>query len=547
MRISDHKQKLYLLLILVLTALVIGIVQFTYRQPEPNLALEELRIRYAKVPKPPVDHSKFPELDRTFATPQEVTQACISCHNQRHTEVMESNHWNWERISYIEGRGIYALGKRNALNNYCISVAGNELACAKCHTGFGLNSVENFNFMDPTNVDCLSCHDNSEEYIKGSGSAGLPAENVDLTAVAKSVGRPIISNCGTCHFYGGGGNNVKHGDLEEALYTADRDLDVHMAVTGLNMSCVDCHTAESHQIKGKMYSVSSENINRLFCEDCHTNTPHLSEMLNIHGARISCQTCHIPTYAKENPTKLTWKWSDAGMLENGDPYQVNDSTGQHTYLSIKGSFEWGSDLVPEYVWFNGNAQHYLLGDKVDTTAGPIQVNKLLGSHEDPNSKIVPVKVHRGDQIFDTEYLTLIQPKLYGEAVGDSAYWQDFDWTTAAAAGMREVGLPYSGKHTFIETEMYWPINHMVAPATSALQCQDCHTRYNGRLESLTGFYMPGRDRNHFLDSFGNWVILLTVFGVMIHGSLRIVTHIRNEKDLEMTHYKDFDNEKDQKI
>ena len=39
---------------------------------------------------------------------------------------------------------------------------------------------------------------------------------VDLRLAAVSVGRPTITNCGSCHFYGGGGNNVKHGDLEEA-------------------------------------------------------------------------------------------------------------------------------------------------------------------------------------------------------------------------------------------------------------------------------------------------------------------------------------------
>ena len=35
--------------------------------------------------------------------------------------------------------------------------------------------------------------------------------------------------------------------------------------------------------------------------------------------------------------------------------------GNHTYLSIKGSFKWGKILKPEYVWFNGTAEHYLIG------------------------------------------------------------------------------------------------------------------------------------------------------------------------------------------
>ena len=57
--------------------------------------------------------------------------------------------------------------------------------------------------------------------------------------------------------------------------------------------------------------------------------------------------------------------------------------------------------------------------------------------------------------------------------------------------MKRVGLPYSGKYGFIETEMYWPINHMVSPKTSTVACTECHTREGqpaGRPDS--DFYMP---------------------------------------------------------
>ena len=42
--------------------------------------------------------------------------------------------------------------------------------------------------------------------------------------------------------------------------------------------------------------------------------------------------------------------------------------------------------------------------------------------------------------------------------------------------MASIDLPYSGKYNFVETEMYWPINHMVAPVEKSLKCTDCHTR-----------------------------------------------------------------------
>jgi octaheme c-type cytochrome (tetrathionate reductase family) len=545
MKISNHVQKLSLGIVVAVTVITVAFLQLTFHPQEPNLGLRELQVEYAKEDAPGVDHSQFRALNKNFKSPQEVTETCISCHTDSHNEVMASNHWNWDRVSYIEGKGINAIGKKNVLNNFCIGTSTNLEACASCHTGYGLENANTFNFDEPKNVDCLSCHDNSENYVKKSGDSGYPVKNIDLKEVAQSVGKPIMTNCGTCHFYGGGGNNVKHGDLEQALYNADREMDVHMAKDGIQMTCVDCHTAENHEIKGKLYSVSSQNINRAECQSCHTNTPHLNDMLNTHTAKVACQTCHIPTYAKENPTKMAWYWSTAGHLgDDGEPITMVDSvTGAQKYLSKKGTFVWGSDLEPEYVWFNGKAQHYMLGETIDTTDGPVQINRLLGTHADPNAKIIPVKIHRGDQIYDTENMVLIQPKLYSEHRGDSAFWKDFNWETAAAAGMKDIGLKYSGSHDFVSTEMYWPINHMVSPSNMSLQCADCHTQSDdGRLAELTGFYLPGRDSSSFFDGLGTWMLWLSFAGVLFHGGLRIVSHIRTSKNLEMKDYREFGDE-----
>jgi octaheme c-type cytochrome (tetrathionate reductase family) len=512
------------LFFLVIIALLLFIVS-AFRKDEPyNLKQDVLKQKYSLKAIPSVDHSKFAALQVEFTNPQDVTLACISCHTERHIEVMSSSHWNWERVGYVEGRGIISAGKKNVVNNYCIGSGSNEQACAACHIGFGMNNNQ-YDFNNAKNVDCMVCHDNSEKYSKGVALAGNPDRTVNLSEVAQSVGSPTKFNCGACHFFSGGGNNVKHGDLEAALLSCDREVDVHMASNGMNLECVACHTAENHQILGKLYSVSTDNTNRSSCEQCHTGTPHMDQLLNRHGSKVSCQTCHIPEYAKVNSTKMAWYWSEAGELKDGEPYTVEDSLGNHTYMSMKGRFVWERNVKPDYMWFNGTADLYVLGDTIKSE--PAYINRLFGSYSDKDSKIIPVKIHVGDQIYDKVNNQFIQPKLYGLNKGDSAYWVDFNWANAAEAGMNAIGLDYSGEYGFIQTVMHWPVNHMVAPKEKALGCVECHTRENGRLAGLNDFYLPGRDRNIFLSKVGGWLFILSLLGVAGHGGMRIISSIRN--------------------
>jgi octaheme c-type cytochrome (tetrathionate reductase family) len=512
---------------LLLVALSIGLVLFIAalkNQSPPHQTMEGLKRRYTEKHIPSVDHAKLAPLQKKFSSAREVTLACISCHTERHKEVMQSSHWNWEREEYIEGRGIRSIGKKNILNNFCIGISSNEESCNKCHIGYSwIDST--FDFTDAGNVDCLVCHDNSNTYVKGSH--GLPDSSVNLTNVAQHVGRPLRTNCGTCHFFGGGGNNVKHGDLEQALFSTTRDVDVHMAADGEDMQCVDCHTATNHRMLGKMYSVSSMNRNRSSCEQCHTDAPHADGVLNDHIAKIACQTCHIPEYAKVHSTKMAWDWSTAGRLRNGQPYEEDDSLGNHTYMSIKGSFAWGRHVRPEYVWFNGTAGHYLVGDTASVM--PIRVNSLNGRYDDPDARIIPVKIHRTKQPYDPVNHWLIQPRLYASQKGQGAFWKDFDWNRAAEEGMKAIHLPFSGELSFASTEMTWPVNHMVSPKSAAVACSECHTREGGRLAALRDFYMPGRDYHPAVEQIGTGMMLVTIAGVAVHASLRLSSGKRRKE------------------
>lgn len=511
--------------VLVLPGLIVwGAVRQAYVQTNPHQV--EMINRADQISS--VDHSQFDILKQDFTRPQDVTKACLSCHTERDTEVMATAHWTWEREVERAGE-IVKVGKTNLVNNFCTGANGNNGSCMKCHIGYGW-ADKDFDFNEPTNIDCLVCHDMTQTYVKRKGGAGMPAtvetasasEPVpDYNYIAQNVGAPGRHNCGFCHFEGGGGNNVKHGDLEKALISTNRKVDVHMAVDGKNMSCVDCHTTERHNITGRIYSISATNDNRVTCEQCHTSKPHGERVLDNHSNKVACQTCHIPQFAKVNPTVMYWDWSKAGMAdENGGMITEYDSEHNYSYLSIKGRFVWDRNVKPEYVWFNGTASHFLNTDTI--TEIPVKINTLYGDASCPDSKIWPVKIHRGRQPFDSEYKTILNMKVFGKEKGEGAFWQDLDMDTAIALGMEYNDRPYSGTYHHVDTEVYWPVNHMVSPKEESLTCNDCHTRKGGRLEGLNGFYLPGRDYSSMANMGGKAIIIITLLGVLIHIALRII-------------------------
>ncbi len=432
---------------------------------------------------PHTDHSYI--IEGPFETGQDVTRACLECHADAATELMKTSHWKWEGDPVIlPGRDEpVTIGKKNQINNFCIGIQGNWEKCTSCHAGYGWED-ETYDFEVQENVDCLVCHDSSGVYAKGN--FGNPAEGVDLLEVAKSVSLPTRENCGFCHFNGGGGNAVKHGDLDQSLINPSESMDVHMGE--LDFECIECHKTESHLISGRSISVSVEPTNQVYCSDCHSQLQHEDDRINSHTTTVACQTCHIPAFALEDATKMEWDWSTAGQ-------DIGDD--KHTYLKIKGSFVYEDDVPPEYFWYNGYSDRYILGDVIDPNQ-PTYINKMLGDIDDPNAKIFPFKVHIAQQIFDPVYNTLIQPKT----VGEGGYWTDFDWDQAARLGSEIVGLPYSGQYDFTETIMYWPTTHMVQPADQALQCKECHgdgTRLDWTALGYLGDPMiwGGRDNGNF--------------------------------------------------
>ncbi len=489
------------------------------------------------------DHPKFEILQKEFASGPDVTKACLSCHTEAATQIQKTIHWTW--ICPADPKK--ELGKAGTVvNNFCVSVPSNEPRCTSCHIGYGWKD-KTFDLTAQERVDCLICHEQTGTYKKFPTGAGNPAAKPtefkgngkmyyppDWNKVAQSVGRPTRRNCGTCHFFGGGGEGVKHGDLDGSMLKPNKALDVHMDIGGENFNCTRCHTTEQHAISGRCYKtpasedrrslLESDIIKRITCYSCHSEKPHKPGVkANDHTDKVACQSCHIPEFARVNSTKMWWDWSKAGQKnENGKPFSKKKD-GRPIFDTKKGEFRWAKNVEPEYYWFNGVIKNVLLTDKID----PGQVVKLNypeGDAEDSKARIYPFKIHRGKQPYDKVHKTMVVPKLFGPK-GSGSYWTQYDWKTAITRGMEYVDLPFSGEYDFLETEYVFQTTHMVAPKEKSLSCTECHSR-DGRLANLAGFYMPGRDANGTLNIIGWGSVIAALIGVLGHGAGRLLSRRR---------------------
>jgi octaheme c-type cytochrome (tetrathionate reductase family) len=355
---------------------------------------------FAKKVRSHFDHA--PIITGRFESPQAVTRRCLECHADA-AAIMKTSHWLWlgDEVKVPGREGKARIGKKNLLNNFCIANRGNEKSCTKCHIGYGW-ADDGFDFTKAENVDCLVCHERTGTYVKGA--YGVPTKESDLAAAARSVATPARENCLGCHAYGGGGQGVKHGDIDSSLAHPFEEEDVHIG--RYQLLCVDCHTAPGHQLRGRAFSVSVEDAHGIACTDCHRGPTHQDARVEAHLSAVACQTCHIPSYAVKVPTKATWDWSKAG-----DASRPDDT---HHYLKIKGEFSYELDARPEYRWFNGEVSRYLLGDRIDPATSTV-LNPLHGDVADKTARIWPVKIHRGNQPYDAGYDYLFPPVTGGRA------------------------------------------------------------------------------------------------------------------------------------
>jgi len=393
---------------------------------------------------------------------------CLSCHAEQANDMRNTTHYQWvgDAPDMVNGAGL-AQGKlTNAVNSYCINIMGNWPVCGSCHVGRGLQPDDTS--ADLENIDCLMCH--SSDYATQrkrlpDGSMGVDAPD---DAWVQNVHKPNRVNCLSCHAKAGGGDGVKRGDLSWATATnTDPGFDVHMNAHGADLDCQSCHVFQNHKVIGKGSDLRpTDDTDRgaeISCLTCHTDkggrNGHRTRKVNDHVARVACQTCHIPTYAKV----ATETYRDWRTHHDGSPADESAHPG-HPYT------EKMADLTPTYRFWNRTSDNALLGD--DASAG-------YNADTDTWPTSTPVGDVTDGKLYPFKYKTAMQPKTVADdrliALNTFEYLKvSGNVVTSIEQGLTAMGYPAHEPYEWVLTDTHQMLNHGISPSSEALRCTDCH-------------------------------------------------------------------------
>lgn len=244
-----------------------------------------------------------------------------------------------------------------------------------------------------------------------------------------------------------------------------------MSVAGADLKCQDCHVTVKHRIAGRGSDLRQTDLDvEMACTDCHGDKTaangHSTSDINRHVSRVACQTCHIPTYAKNaadtaadeaTETHRTWLSSDAKAV----PYHPTSTRA--------------NNLMPKYRFWNRYSYNYVLREaaQLDPETGAYPTSRPDGAVDDisPDNKLYPFR-----------YKTAVQPMRTGTreliALDTSAYFRSADAqnraTLAVKAGLRNMGYPETDGFAWVKTDTFQLLNHQVSPRGQALTCAACH-------------------------------------------------------------------------
>ncbi len=420
------------------------------------------------------------------------TATCLECHTKEAEDVFSSVHYQWLGKTPYLNNGPELQGKLDVgVNSYCINITGNWNGCGNCHIGLGARPEQVKSRAQLENIDCMVCHQEQYKRKKVNGvfvpdEANMP---ISMLKAARTVHKPTRATCLPCHAKGGGGDNYKRGDMALAhVATSDRNFDVHMATTEGNLTCQQCHTTQDHLMAGRGSDLRPTELDvQMNCSECHVeedeSTPHDDEKIDNHLARVACQSCHIPTYARNA--------SDTTSTEQTEVHRdwlkphVTPSGAIHPTPTMAG------DLVPRYKWWNGYSSNYLLHDPavVDPETARIPTSRPLGAVNDSNSKLYPFK-----------YKTALQPLANQDnvliALDTSVYFTSGDPEAATISGLHNMGLSASSDYSWVETDTFQLITHEVSPESSALRCTSCHgSKERMDLQGELGYHLKGAQKD----------------------------------------------------
>ena len=238
-----------------------------------------------------------------------------------------------------------------------------------------------------------------------------------------------------------------------------------MAEDGAAFECINCHGGSDHKVRGRGADLFGDELpdRPLSCDDasCHGPAPHQAEALNLHTRRLACQSCHIPTFAKSDPTDMERDWSSPLYHEEKDKWSA--------------TIRLEKDVTPVYAWYNGTTRAQLPSVPVSRQAdGRVGMMLPLGDRNDPNAKIYPFKLHRAK-------MPILSGKNWLLPVAVEEFFASGKLEAAVKKGAKEFYGVEDAAFTWVETVRYMSIAHEVVPVQRALGCLDCHTS-KGRLD-----------------------------------------------------------------
>ena len=398
---------------------------------------------------------------------------CLSCHTDEAKDMYASTHYQWQGDALYMAHGPQKQGKiAGAVNSYCINILGNWASCGSCHVGMGAQPqpADNPTRTQLANIDCLICHQKEYKRTKVGGNFVPSTANMTITLnqAVQTVHLPERTNCLQCHAKAGGGDAVKRGDLALASAdTADVQYDVHMTVSAGDLKCQECHIFRKHKFSGKGSDIRPTDLDiNIACSACHTDKAktngHSSSAINSHVARVACQTCHIPYYAKDandsaatEATEIHRTWRSSSSL--AAPFHPDSNKA--------------NNLMPKYRFWTRYSENYLLGDlaQYDSSTGGYPTSRPEGFVDDESldSKLYPFKYKTAEQpsLDATGQLIALDTKVYFETANPDS---------ATSAGLVNMGYVGNEAYSWIITDTFQLLNHQISPASEALACSNCH-------------------------------------------------------------------------